>query len=326
MKKSERRAGEGTRPGDEGRAEGGEGMDVGGDGVTMGKVADMLDTRGEGGEGEGEDEGEGRGGSNQEAVEEAEGNRCLTLRMRGEGEGEGSAALAVPLSITRMGDSVKRVLLTSAGDDISKGIAFRLAKAGCRLVLMGDKNQLQKMVGDMASSLKEVNAFKIVGLNMEEDLEAVFDEAVDLAWKLLGTLDAFVNCCAYEDPLLSDILNILLNKVDESHPPRSCLTLPSLFLTFEIRKMQACLDVTEHEYKKTIKINFMAPWFLLKAVAKRMRDNKTGGSIVFISQILGTERGLYPGAAAYGSSLAGVQQLVRVIAFSSIMSSFQKCI
>ncbi|URE40313.1 short chain dehydrogenase [Musa troglodytarum] len=209
MKKSERRAGEGTRPGDEGRAEGGEGMDVGGDGVTMGKVADMLDTRGEGGEGEGEDEGEGRGGSNQEAVEEAEGNRCLTLRMRGEGEGEGSAALAVPLSITRMGDSVKRVLLTSAGDDISKGIAFRLAKAG---------------------------------------------------------------------------------------------------------KMQACLDVTEHEYKKTIKINFMAPWFLLKAVAKRMRDNKTGGSIVFISQILGTERGLYPGAAAYGSSLAGVQQLVRLSA------------
>lgn len=67
-----------------------------------------------------------------------------------------------------------------------------------RLVLMGDKNQLQKMVGDMASSFKEVNAFKIVGLNMEEDLEAVFDEAVDLAWKLLGTLDAFVNCCAYE--------------------------------------------------------------------------------------------------------------------------------
>ncbi|URE40317.1 short chain dehydrogenase [Musa troglodytarum] len=125
-----------------------------------------------------------------------------------------------------MGDSVKRVLLTSAGDDISKGIAFRLAKAGCRLVLMGDKNQLQKMVGDMASSLKEVNAFKIVGLNMEEDLEAVFDEAVDLAWKLLGTLDAFVNCCAYE----------------------------------------------------------------------------------------GTERGLYPGAAAYGSSLAGVQQLVRLSA------------
>ncbi|URE40310.1 short chain dehydrogenase [Musa troglodytarum] len=112
-----------------------------------------------------------------------------------------------------MGDSVKRVLLTSAGDDISKGIAFRLAKAGCRLVLMGDKNQLQKMVGDMASSLKEVNAFKIVGLNMEEDLEAVFDEAVDLAWKLLGTLDAFVNCCAYEDWQLLSALEIGKHKI-----------------------------------------------------------------------------------------------------------------
>lgn len=76
--------------------------------------------------------------------------------------------------------------------------------------------------------------------------------------------------------------------------------------------MQECLNVTESEYKKTVKTNFMAPWFLLKAVAKRMRDFKTGGSIVFISQILGAERGLYTGAAAYGSSLAAVQQLVRV--------------
>ncbi|WOL17712.1 hypothetical protein Cni_G26505 [Canna indica] len=99
-----------------------------------------------------------------------------------------------------------------------------------------------------------------------------------MAWKLLGTLDAFVNCYAYEG------------------------------------KMQECLNVTEQEYKKTVKINFMAPWFLQKAVAKRMRDCKTGGSIVFISQILGAERGLYPGAAAYGSSSAAIQQLVRLSA------------
>lgn len=79
--------------------------------------------------------------------------------------------------------------------------------------------------------------------------------------------------------------------------------------------MQECLQVTEQEFRKTVKINFMAPWFLQKAVAKRMRDCKTGGSIVFISQILGAERGLYPGAAAYGSSLAAVQQLVRVSIF-----------
>lgn len=61
----------------------------------------------------------------------------------------------------------------------------------------------------------------------------------------------------------------------------------------------------------------MAPWFLLKAVAKRMRDSKSGGSIVFLTQIIGAERGVYPGAAAYGSSLAAVQQLVRVSMWAS---------
>ena len=76
--------------------------------------------------------------------------------------------------------------------------------------------------------------------------------------------------------------------------------------------MQEHLQLSEDEFKKTVKINFMAPWFLLKAVGQRMRDLKTGGSIVFLTTILGAERGLYPGAAAYASVLAGVQQLVRV--------------
>lgn len=76
--------------------------------------------------------------------------------------------------------------------------------------------------------------------------------------------------------------------------------------------MQDHLELAESEFKKTVKINFMAVWYLLKAVGQRMRDFNTGGSIVFITSILGSERGLYPGAAAYGSVLAGVQQLVRV--------------
>ncbi|XP_009396788.2 uncharacterized protein LOC103981775 isoform X2 [Musa acuminata AAA Group] len=146
-----------------------------------------------------------------------------------------------------MEESGKRVLLTSGGDEISKGIAYHLAKSGCRLVLMGDEDRLQRMVGDIMSSLGGSSPFKVVDLNMEEEHESFFDEAVELAWKLLGSLDAFVSCYSYE-------------------------------------------------------------------VAKRMRDFKTGGSIVFISQILGAERGLYTGAAAYGSSLAAVQQLVRLSA------------
>ena len=79
--------------------------------------------------------------------------------------------------------------------------------------------------------------------------------------------------------------------------------------------MQDHLELAEEEVRKIVKINFMAAWFLLKAVGRRMRDHKSGGSIVFMTTLLGAERGLYQGAAAYGSCLAGVQQLVRVSKF-----------
>ncbi|EEF50881.1 2,4-dienoyl-CoA reductase, putative [Ricinus communis] len=75
--------------------------------------------------------------------------------------------------------------------------------------------------------------------------------------------------------------------------------------------MQGHLQLAEDEFKKTLRINFMAPWFLLKAVGRRMRDNNSGGSIIFITSIIGSERGIYPGAAAYGSCSAAIQQLVR---------------
>ncbi|XP_064941526.1 probable histone H2AXb [Musa acuminata AAA Group] len=61
IKKLERRASEGMGPGDDGTVEGREGVDEGGDRVVVGKVADVLNARGEGGEGEGEDEGGGGG-------------------------------------------------------------------------------------------------------------------------------------------------------------------------------------------------------------------------------------------------------------------------
>lgn len=78
-------------------------------------------------------------------------------------------------------------------------------------------------------------------------------------------------------------------------------------------KMQEHLQLAEDEFKKIVKINFMAPWYLLKAAGNRMRDYKRGGSIVLVTSLIGAERGLYPGAAAYASCSAGLQQLVRVL-------------
>ncbi|KAI3463125.1 hypothetical protein Pfo_019788 [Paulownia fortunei] len=177
-----------------------------------------------------------------------------------------------------MEDPGKKVLLTSNGDEISFNIARHLAQRGCRLVLMGNEGQLRNAAEKIKGSLSGVVSVEVVGLDMEEDREGAFDEAVEKARRLLGRLDAFVNCYSYEG------------------------------------KMQDPLSLAENELKKIVKTNFMAAWYLLKAVGKTMRDQKSGGSIVFLTSIIGAERGLYQGAAVYGSCLAGVQQLVRTSA------------
>ncbi|XVF13891.1 hypothetical protein REPUB_Repub09cG0008300 [Reevesia pubescens] len=177
-----------------------------------------------------------------------------------------------------MENQAKKVLLTSNGDEISVNIALHLAKRGCRLVLMGNECCLRSVREKIMDSTNNVVPIEVVGLDMEEERDGAFDEAVDKAWKVFGSIDALVNCYAYEG------------------------------------KMQDHLQLPEEEFKKIVKINFMAAWFLLKAVGRRMRDHKSVGSIVFMTTFLGAERGLYQGAAAYGSCLAGVQQLVRVSA------------
>uniref|UniRef100_A0A6N2L8X8 Uncharacterized protein n=1 Tax=Salix viminalis TaxID=40686 RepID=A0A6N2L8X8_SALVM len=177
-----------------------------------------------------------------------------------------------------MGSGANKVLLTSNGDGISQNIAFHLVKQGCRLVLMGNEEGLRSIGEKITGAIKGAFPVEVVGMDMEEEREASFDEAVDKACRILGNLDAFVHCYTYEG------------------------------------KIQEPLLVTESEFKKTVKINFMSPWFLLKAVGKKMRDYNSGGSIVFLTSIIGSERGLYKGAAAYGSCSAGIQQLVRLSA------------
>ncbi|KAK0595848.1 hypothetical protein LWI29_010592 [Acer saccharum] len=138
------------------------------------------------------------------------------------------------------------------------------------------KERLLRSVGEKIKGLvKGVEAMEVVGLDMEDESEAAFDEAVSKACDILGNFDAFVHSFTYQG------------------------------------KMQDPLELAEDEFKKLAKINFMAAWFLLKAVGRRMRDSKAGGSIIFLTSIMGAHRGLHPGAAAYGACTAAVQQLVR---------------
>lgn len=143
---------------------------------------------------------------------------------------------------------------------------------------MGNEGQLRSVSERIVDSIKGTGFIEVVGLDMEDDSEPVFEAAVEKASNILGRLDAFVNCYAYEG------------------------------------KMQDPLEMGEGEFKKVVKVNFVAVWYLVKAVGRRMRDQGKGGSIVLLTTINGAERGVYKGAAAFGSCLAGSNQLARLMA------------
>ncbi|XP_022934367.1 uncharacterized protein LOC111441556 [Cucurbita moschata] len=174
--------------------------------------------------------------------------------------------------------ATKNVLLSSNGDEISKNLALHLAKRGCRLVLLGNETVLRRTSKEIVESVKGVLPIEVVGLDMEVEGEADFSEAVNRACSILGALDAFIHAYSYDGPI------------------------------------QEALHLSEHEFIKIVKINLMASWFLLKAACQRMRDQNSGGSVILLTSLLGAERGLYPGGAAYGSCLAGLQQLARTSA------------
>ncbi|CAA2999647.1 Hypothetical predicted protein [Olea europaea subsp. europaea] len=104
----------------------------------------------------------------------------------------------------------KKVLLTSSGDKISLNIARHLTQRGCRLVLMGNEGPLRSETEKIKRSLDGFVTVEVVGLDMEGDREAVFDDAVGKAWRILGNLDAFVNCYSYEEAASSNIMGVIL--------------------------------------------------------------------------------------------------------------------
>ena len=66
---------------------------------------------------------------------------------------------------------------------------------------MGNQERLRNIAEEINSLLKVPDSVQVTGLDMCCDREAVFEQAVDKAWQLLGSLDSFVNCYDYEGKL-----------------------------------------------------------------------------------------------------------------------------
>lgn len=166
---------------------------------------------------------------------------------------------------------------------------------------MGDGASLRSIAEHIRDSIDGSFPVEVIGVDMEADGEEAFDVAVQKAWTCLGNFHAFVNCYTYQGSKnpLSSFCFVLF-----------CFHNSRWFLL--LGKIQDILQVSEDEFKRITKANLTAPWFLLKAVATRMKEHGSGGSIVFLATIVSGERGLYPGADAYSTASAGVHQLVRV--------------
>lgn len=65
---------------------------------------------------------------------------------------------------------------------------------------MGDATSLHTIAENIKGSLSPAGAavVEVVGLDMEDPTESAFHGAVDKACRILGKLDAFVNCFTYE--------------------------------------------------------------------------------------------------------------------------------
>lgn len=74
-------------------------------------------------------------------------------------------------------------------------IAFTLLNS---LVLMGNESCLRSIAGKINGLVKGVKPVEVVGVDMEEEREGHFAEAVNKACVILGSLDAFVHCYFYE--------------------------------------------------------------------------------------------------------------------------------
>lgn len=63
---------------------------------------------------------------------------------------------------------------------------------------MGNATSLQRIAQKITDSVTGSVSVHVVELDFENEDESVFHHAVDKACKILGRLDAFVNCYSYE--------------------------------------------------------------------------------------------------------------------------------
>src|SRR6185503_12996024 len=69
-------------------------------------------------------------------------------------------------------------------------------------------------------------------------------------------------------------------------------------------------DYTPEAFNKVMQVNLAGSFFLAQAAAKKMKEQKTGGSILFMSSVVGHQA--HKNLAAYAITKAGLEMLARI--------------
>ncbi|KAG9451754.1 hypothetical protein H6P81_004658 [Aristolochia fimbriata] len=177
----------------------------------------------------------------------------------------------------------KVVMVTGASSGLGRDFCLNLAEAGCKIIAAARRVQYLSSLCEEIDQFdrREYSSKSSSSFALELDVtapEPVIDAAVQRAWDAFGRIDALVNNAGVRGNVLSP------------------------------------LDLTEDEWNKMLRTNVTGSWLVAKSVCRRMRDCKTGGSVINISSISALNRSIVPGGLAYIASKTALDSVTKVMA------------
>lgn len=165
--------------------------------------------------------------------------------------------------------SQKVAIITGAGQGIGLEIARKLLESGSNIIL----NDLEVSLTDEAvASLSQIGKGMILGCSGDSSSEEVISEMVDLALQHFGHIDQVV--------------------------ANAGITLFGNFL-----------DYSRKDFSEVMRVNQAGTFFLTQAVARIMKVQENGGSILFTSSV--TAHQSHENLAAYAMSKSAIEMLAK---------------
>ncbi len=163
----------------------------------------------------------------------------------------------------------KVAIVTGAGQGIGLEIARKLIENGGHVIL----NDLEKgLTEEAVASLSRLGKGSIIGCSGDSASDEIIQELVDLALKNFGRIDQVV-----------------------------CNAGITLFGSF--------LDYSREDFHEVSRVNQAGTFFLTQAAARIMKDQESGGAILFTSSV--TAHQSHENLAAYAMSKAAIEMLAK---------------